>query len=162
MTPSGRPSTDLRGISGEDTVVLDKKNRILINKKFRDRLGPQFVLALTEWESVCAYSMDAWNNRLSEIEGYAANNQGRSKYLRLLYQACDDEANCDPQGRLVIPAKLKAIGKLEDEVFLYGAGERLEFWNPKEYEKFTEDEAAYGIERRERMKAAYDEMTGKQ
>ncbi len=150
--------TELKPLVGTDEATIDNRGRILLGKKKRERLGDSFAMTIGEVGCICAYPEASWRDRIAEINSYPPNNQGRQKYSRFLLGDSDDELSCDPQGRVVIPRKLQEIGKLKEKVLLVGCGDRLEIWDPIEYDLYLADPDEYGKDRRISMNAAYQEM----
>src|SRR5580693_266454 len=112
MAAVGETGTDLKPLIGTDEATIDSKGRILLGKKKRDRLGDTFAVAIGELGCICAYPEARWQERLNEINRYDPINQGRQQYARLFFGYADDEMTCDVQGRVVIPQKLRELGKL--------------------------------------------------
>jgi len=150
--------TELLPLLGTDEATIDNRGRILLGKKKRERLGDSFAITIGEFGCICAYPAVSWRARIREINSYPPNNIGRQKYSRFLLGDSDDDLTCDPQGRVVIPRKLQEMGKLKDKVLLVGCGDRLEIWDPVEYESYLSNPDDYCRDRRIAMENAYNEM----
>ena len=144
---------------GTDESAVDDKGRVLVAKKRRERLGPNFAIAFNTTGCLCAYPQGRWERTVAEMLNYDPMNLGRERFTRLILSTADDEMNFDAQGRVVIPAELRRMGGIEGRVLLLGAGDRLEIWAKDEYEKFQKDEEDYRRERREKIERAYFAMT---
>ena len=162
MLDSGNLGADSITFSGTEEVSLDDKNRLLISKKKRDKLGEDFVLALCEIGVASAYPKQTWKAITAELSNYPRFNLGRQQYSRLLMGDAVEDVNCDAQGRMVMPAKLKSEGKIGSKVLVVGNLERVEFWSPEEWEKYKKDPENYGAERMQAMQKAIALMTGAQ
>lgn len=149
---------------GTDEALCDKKGRVMIGKKNRDRLGKTFAMAISEIGCLVAYPQTVWDRLNDEIDQYPMINAGRSDYSRLLNGSSEDGLEFDVQGRVVIPASLRSEAGIEPDsaVLVVGCGNRLEIWPPKEYEKFQADRNAYNQSRRLEFETAYNRMVGKQ
>jgi MraZ protein len=101
-----------------------------------------------------------WQRRIHELNTYDLINQGLQQYSRLFFGYADDDLSCDAQGRVVIPQKLRELGKLNEKVLLVGCGAHLEIWDPEEYEQYGLYPDTYGKDRREAMEKAYMKMKG--
>ena len=132
---------------GTDEATIDDKGRILISKKKRERLGQNFVIALSEAGVLAAYPERTWNKVCEEIESAPSTNMGRQQYARLVMGSAEDELNCDAQGRVVINQKLREIGKLADKVLLVGSLDRIEIWAKSEWDVYVQNPDEYGSER---------------
>src|SRR6476620_1175045 len=96
-----------RRFYGNSDAVIDEKGRILVDKKNRDRLGKDFVAALTPTGCLALYALDMWEEQVEEMLSYDKMNQGREHYTRLMLSNVADELNFDAQGRFVLPHKLR-------------------------------------------------------
>ena len=148
-------------LMGTDEATIDDKGRLLIGKKKRERLGEGFVIGLNDIGTLIAYPKPIWDAMLREITAYPSINQGRQKYSRLMIGTADDELKFDSQGRVVVPQKLRDLGKLKDKVVLVGCLDKLEIWAKEEWDKYNDDPESYGRERREAVNDAYRQMIGK-
>src|SRR5471030_2019127 len=158
MDTVGGTVEDLKPLIGTDEATIDSKGRILLGKKTRDRLGDNFAMAIGELGCICAYPELRWKERLKQINRYDSINQGRQQYERLFFGYADDELTCDAQGRVVIPQKLRELGKLKEKVLLVGCNEHLEIWDPAEHRDYGLNPDTYGKERREPIETAYNKM----
>ena len=135
----------------------------MISKKNRERLGETFAMAISEIGCLVAYPQTVWERLNDEIDQYPMINAGRSDYSRLLNSSSEDRLEFDAQGRVVIPASLRAEAKIEidTQVLLVGCGNRLEIWPPRDYEKFQAKREGYNKDRRLEFESAYNRMVGK-
>jgi MraZ protein len=154
-------ATTLKPLLGTDEATIDKKGRLLLSKKKRERLGTDFTVALGDCGCLVAYPQERWLQIYDNIMQYESINQGRQQYTRLVLANADDELNVDAEGRFVIPSKLKELAKLKDDVLIIGLGDRIEIWDVKEYDEFTRYQDTYAKERREAIEKAYAKMVGK-
>lgn len=152
---------DFKPLIGTDEATIDDKGRILFPKKKRDRLGRDFAVVITKRGCLAAYPQTMWRRVQDEVYQYHMNNEGRDQYTRLLFGMADDELNFDTQGRVVIPQKMRELGKLKKDVLLVGAFDRVEIWDVNEYEIFLNDPKGYGEERCQNFAVAYNEMVGR-
>lgn len=124
-----------RPLLGTDPATVDKKGRILLSVKKRERLGDPFALMLGEAGCLIAYPQDVWEDLLAEIYSYKAINVGRQEYTRLLLGNADDEIRFDAQNRFVVPSRLRDLAGLKEHVMLVGCGDRLEIWDRDQYDR---------------------------
>lgn len=152
---------DFKPLIGTDEATIDDKGRIILNKKKRERLGPNFVISIGAVGCLVAHPEIVWDRYLSEIFSYESINEGRAQYSRLVLGTAEDEMNCDMQGRFVVPSRLRDICKLKDKVLLVGCGDRIEFWDKAEWDLYCEDPDGYGKKRVDEIQRAYGRMVGK-
>ena len=158
MTESGA-NTELPLILGTELVTLDEKGRLLLAKKKRERLGPDFAIVHGEVGCLIAYPKARWEKLAREILDRPTTNPGRQQYSRLLLANSEDDMNCDTQGRFVIPKELRGLAKLGKDVLLVGCGDRMEIWIPEQYAKYKEDPDNYERGRRATLELAERRMT---
>ena len=161
MDAEGAQSEILKPLTGTDEAVVDSKGRLLLSKKKRLRLGDKFAMAIGPLGCLVAIPEPVWARMLREIDQFDSINFGRQNYTRLVLGSAEDDLDCDAQGRVVIPQKLRTIARIESDVVLVGCGDRLEVWAKPEWEKFNEFPEVYGKERREAVERAYAQMVGR-
>jgi MraZ protein len=148
----------LKPLIGTDEATIDDKGRLLVSKKKRDRLGENFAMYLGDTGCIFAYPGLTWDQMCQEMKNYDPSNQGTVVYTREVMGTAEDELEFDPQGRVVVPRKLRDAARLKDKVLLIGCNSRLEIWAADEFARYEQDPAGYAQARRERMRDAYTEM----
>ncbi len=141
-----------------ETQTIDGKNRLLIPKPDRDELGANFVAALTVVGCLGLYRLADWLSKVNYARGFDTMNEGKETYTRLMFTGVKYGLNCDPQGRVVIPADIQERAKLSNPVLMMGCDDRIEVWNPEEFKKWRAEPKTYGLERRTDIKEAYEQM----
>ena len=157
------PTEDVLGsnpkrLVGTDDATIDEKGRILISVKKRERLQPNFAIALGDNGCLYAYPGSKWEEIMEKVLSYDPTNQGRQEYTRLVFGNSEDELNWDQQGRVVIPRKFRELAKLKEKVKLVGCGDRLEIWAEEEYALYQSDPDNYGKQRRDAIRDAWMDM----
>ena len=161
MQEEAQAARELKPLVGSETATLDKKGRLLLSTKKRERLGPDFVLGVGECGCLVAYPRQVFEKICDQILGYDGMNESRQQYTRLTVTEVEDDINCDSEGRFVVPTKLRLKARLRDEVVILGLIDRLEIWSSDEYERFNVDQVHYEGGRRQRISDAYAKMTGR-
>ena len=115
--------------------TLDAKNRLTVPARYRAALAEGVVLAMPVDQEPCvgvwhpqeyeSYSQDA-------VAGLPALSPRRSELERYFYSGSHD-ADLDAAGRIMIPAFLSEHAKLEKEILVVGAGNRLELWSKDQW-----------------------------
>jgi MraZ protein len=125
-----------RGLRGSFPARIDEKGRLKVPTVFRgviqDQQGPDvFVTSLTG-ESVRIYPMQIWiaiEDRLSKMP---QQHPSRLKFLdRVNYFGQTGEL--DNQGRVVIPAHLRASASIVGDVRVLGRIDHVEVWNDERF-----------------------------
>lgn len=147
-----------KALIGTDESTIDDKGRILVPKKKRDRLGPDFALTLSEFGCLVAYPQSVWERKVGELLEGDSLDPGLQQYTRLVVGDADDELNFDQQGRVVIPLRLREAARLTDRVSLVGCVNRVEIWAKDEYERYKDDMRHYGGRRRQAFDEARAQM----
>ncbi|MBI4512603.1 MAG: division/cell wall cluster transcriptional repressor MraZ [Gemmatimonadetes bacterium] len=137
MTGRHLPGGVLRGFLGAYLHQIDEKGRVALPAPFRrDQAGASFVLLHWYDHALFLYPSQSWTEveeRLRELRRRRPDS--RLEVARLTANAV--EVVPDKQGRILIPERLKQAIKLDTEVLIVGALDRIELWNPKTFEEIT-------------------------
>lgn len=147
-----------RPLIGTEEVKIDGKGRVLFSKPKRDRLQDGFTLVLGKSGGICLYPQAIFDQLFEEIFSVETMNSAREEYTRFVLANAHDDVEFDPQGRLVIPARLRKEAGLVDDVLIIGCGDRIELWDREEWVKFNFAPEKYKPERREAIETAYTRM----
>jgi len=116
--------------TGESEHSLDEKGRLVVPARYREALGPTFVVAAAPADPcLLLYPIVVWERVLQRLED-APTKDGAYRRFRRRFLAQAEEASCDAQGRLVVPPRLRAAAALEREAITIGAISHVEVWNP--------------------------------
>jgi MraZ protein len=119
---------------------LDDKGRLVVPARFRERLGPGFFVTIAEPDPCLAlYPASAWAEFCDKLEAAPVKDARYRAFVRHLF-AHTEELSCDNQGRLVLPAALRAWANIEKDVTSIGSLTRVEVWSKERYQK-TRSEA---------------------
>ena len=115
--------------TGTFAHTLDSKGRMVIPLAFRDMLGKTFTVAPEfDFKSIAVYPELAYV-RMREAHDKALkenNNPERRKYLQWLDAYTFRAQECDGQGRVLLPSRLRQVILGEDkDVDIMGAGDHL-------------------------------------
>lgn len=127
---------------GSYTYQLDDKGRVSLPAAFRNVAADQrFVLIQVTPPALSLYPETEWvkvEERLSEM----MRKQPESRLFLLNLLANAVEVSPDGQGRILIPAALREAGRLNGQVQMIGAIDRIEIWNPTEFQAVAEQASA--------------------
>lgn len=113
---------------------LDDKGRLSLPAQFRREATDQrFVLVQAYAPALALYPEAEWLEVEERMQGMLRDPAARMWVLSVMSNAV--EVSPDAQGRILIPAALRAAGELEGQALLVGAINKVEIWNPA---RFTE------------------------
>lgn len=119
---------------GEYNHTLDAKGRMFVPSKFREELGESFIVTLGLDNCLFAFSADEFEQLKRKLDALPISNKDARQFARFFFAgACECET--DKQGRIMIPAKLRAYAQLEKNVTVVGVSTRLELWNTQKWEE---------------------------
>ncbi|MGN0794085.1 MAG: division/cell wall cluster transcriptional repressor MraZ [Aristaeellaceae bacterium] len=118
-----------RTFTGTFAHTLDSKGRMVIPLAFRDMLGKTFTITPSfDFKSIAVYPEIAYV-RMREHHAKTYREQGKNEildYLQWLDAYTFRAQECDGQGRVLLPARLRQIILGEDkEVDIMGSGDHL-------------------------------------
>jgi len=127
---------------GEYEHTLDSKGRIAIPARFRAQMDRGAVISKGMGTCLSIYTMDRWEEKSNELAAGKASDELRD-FERRIYPSAS-EVELDGQGRMVIPAKLRAYARLETEVTIAGVRDHFEIWNRALWQQYQEQLEAGG------------------
>jgi len=122
---------------------LDDKGRLFLPAKFREPL--QGGLVMTKGQEHCLYVFprEEFVAYTTQMQSAPLTSKGARDYMRVLLSGGSDELP-DRQGRVTIPAPLRAYAGLNKECVVIGAGARVEIWDSERWQEYLSgSEAAY-------------------
>ena len=131
----------MSSFKGSFHYTVDNKGRINIPAKMRKNLAPEannsFVVTRGFEACIFVYPNDEWAKRELELGKLQQTNPQDRFFTRMLLQYATD-AELDGQYRIVLPKDLMQYANIQSEVFILGAFDRIEVWNPEEYKKYLD------------------------
>ncbi len=115
---------------GEYQHNIDTKGRLFMPARLREDLGEHFILSKGLDGCLFVYSEKEWGELESRIRALPLS-KGRQLQRFFFAGACDVEA--DKQGRIVVPANLRAFASLQKSVMIIGASTRVEIWDAERW-----------------------------
>ncbi len=131
---------------GEYQHNIDKKGRAFIPSKFRDELGESFMICRSIDSRPClrVYSLEQWKVLDEKLRALPAR---AGDFKRKIYSSATS-LECDAQGRILIPTKLREFAGLEGEASFIGMSDFFEVWKP---ESWTNEDAGCSEERMDKI-----------
>ncbi|MFZ0031520.1 MAG: division/cell wall cluster transcriptional repressor MraZ [Candidatus Cybelea sp.] len=125
---------ELPRFAGSEQHALDHKGRLIVPARFRERLGPQFVLTIAHPDPCLAlYPTATWIEFCGRLEAVPVKDERYRRYVRYLF-AHSEETGCDAQGRVVVPVRLREYAGIERNVVSVGLLTRIEIWAKDRYD----------------------------
>ena len=131
--------------SGSFDHSLDGKGRVIIPASFREALGDDFTITINPNKTAVAiYPKAMWDQQLERLSHINPMDRVGLQYERYLMSVSFSGNSMDAQGRVLIPAKLRAkIGLTRDIVFV-GLNQTIEIWDAETYARMeAETEAQF-------------------
>jgi MraZ protein len=119
---------------------LDAKGRLPVPAPFRRGLpGDRPGLVVTQLDQcLAAYAPAEWEKLETQLAALPAFSKPVKALTRLLASRAADCA-LDVQGRILIPAALRAAAGLKDDVVIVGVLNRFEIWTPPAWQEFLQE-----------------------
>ena len=123
-------------VTGQYQHSIDAKGRLFIPAKLREELGDTFYVTMGMDGCLSVYSDASWAKFTEKFESLPYT---KTKAMRALFA---NAAKCEPdaQGRILIPAKLRAYAALEKDVVVIGVSNRAEIWNAERWQAVEDEE----------------------
>ncbi len=129
----------MASFKGSYKFTLDHKGRVNIPAKLRRATAGSsydtFVITRGLEECLFVFALDQWEKIEEKLQGLSFTQAAHRLFIRiLLSNACD--SILDRQGRITIPQSLLSLAKINKEVLIIGALQRIEIWNPEIFENY--------------------------
>ncbi|HEX4206615.1 MAG TPA: division/cell wall cluster transcriptional repressor MraZ [Ktedonobacteraceae bacterium] len=127
---------------GEYEHSVDTKGRVAIPARFRAQIDRGSVISKGMGTCLSVYTMERWEEKSNEQVAGKSNDELRD-FERRVYPSAS-ELDLDGQGRVVIPAKLRAYARIEAEVTIAGVRDHFEIWDRAAWQAYQERLEAEG------------------
>lgn len=134
--------------TGEYLHSLDSKRRLTIPSEWRDVVGePQQLYVLPGVESKCLsmYRVPDFMRKLSRLQEHSIADPKARQMARIL-GARSSFLGWDSVGRIRIKDDLLEYANLDRKVVLVGALDRIELWNPEQWDALDKGGGETGLE----------------
>jgi MraZ protein len=126
---------------GTHTPKLDEKGRIFLPAKFRDELAEGLVVTRGQDHCLAIWPLADFVEQTQKLRNAPSSSKQVRDYQRMLASGASDET-LDKQGRLTIPAPLRAYAGLDKDVVVVGAINRVEVWDAAAWQTYSEAQEA--------------------
>ena len=112
---------------------IDAKNRMIIPSKFREDLGYKAILTKGLDDCLILFPVSTWEKQEEILSSLPSSDPKARAYKRFIYSNASD-CEIDKQGRILIPASLRAAAGLNKELITIGSLDRIEIWAKDKFE----------------------------
>ncbi|MCD8509660.1 MAG: division/cell wall cluster transcriptional repressor MraZ [Bacillus sp. (in: Bacteria)] len=128
---------------GEYHHTIDEKGRMIIPAKFRDELGPAFVVTRGMDKCLFVYPEHEWKQLEQKLKTLPFTKKDARAFTRFFFSGAA-ESELDKQGRVNIAPTLRSYAQLEKECVVIGVSNRVEIWSKGIWEEyFAESEESF-------------------
>ncbi len=127
---------------GKYTNTLDTKGRVIIPAAFRYDLSEKFILAKGIEKCLNIYPEEEWLNLVERLKKAMPSSKKENRKAIRFFSSNATECEVDKQGRILIPQKLREYASLDRELLFVGGLNKVEIWNPEQYEDSEAEEIA--------------------
>jgi len=115
---------------------LDPKGRVILPAKFRAPFEHGGYLTQFHERCLALWTPEEFEKLMVSMQEKAEAGKG-DRNLARVWAAGSHEVEVDRQGRMAIPAHLREFARLEGDVLVNGAIDRVELWNPVIWGEFV-------------------------
>ncbi len=123
----------MAGFVGRFEHTLDSKGRVILPAKFRGPFERGGYLSENREGCLALWTPGEFERQMTAMQEQAGTGRTERNRARV-WAANSSEVEIDRQGRMPVPAHLRAFAQLESEVLVVGAIDRIELWNPAVWE----------------------------
>jgi MraZ protein len=113
---------------GTHTPKLDDKGRLFLPARFREELAEGVVITKGQERCLYVFKRADFEVEVASLKSASITAKDARDFGRLLFAGAVDDAP-DSQGRVRVPAPLRAYAGLSKHCVVIGAGTRLEIWD---------------------------------
>lgn len=125
-------------LTGKYINKLDQKNRMFVPAKFRDALGSEFILTVSENKKcIQCFSQDEFEKKYAELENKIGDMLGEDDILMDFFSETYN-VTIDNQGRISIPVEQRESVNLTDSALVIGMGRHVEIWNEEHFREYRQ------------------------
>lgn len=125
---------------GEYQHIVDDKGRVIMPSKFRDDLGPNFIMTKGLDNCLFVYPKEEWEVLENRLRSLPLTNRDARAFVRFFFAGAT-ECILDKQGRVLIPSNLRDHAKLEKDAVIIGVAARIEIWSKEEWTAYNDDDS---------------------
>jgi MraZ protein len=127
---------------GHSPARIDEKGRLKVPNDFRkiieERYGPDCFITSMDGERALIYPLPVWFEFQARLAKVPSTSRAKSNLLQHV-NYYGQVATLDAQGRLLVPAVLREVAGIADDVVVLGNQDHLIIWNGQKIQKQLKD-----------------------
>ena len=142
--------------TGQQSVALDGKNRLLIPSRIREEMaalaGDASVVYLTKGYDGCLvmFPREVFENMAGQHARLLRYEEPKDRSVNRVFFGEAEKIVLDGQGRILVPERLKCAAGLAKDLTLVGVFDRLELWDRDKWDSYcTAGEASFDQDARD-------------
>lgn len=135
---------------GRHSHSLDEKGRLALPARFRERLAGGVVLTRGFDPCILVYPMETWTPLAERVSALSLGDPDVRRLRRLLFSDAVD-VQLDRQGRMLIPAELRAYAGVQRDAVVVGMHTFIEIWAPERWSEQRDEIERQGATFTERL-----------
>lgn len=124
---------------GTHTPRLDEKGRLFLPARFRDELAEGVVITKGQERCLYVFRRADFTAHGAALAGAPLTGKTVRDYSRIFFSSAFDDAP-DRQGRVTVPAALRAYAGLQRDCVVIGANTRLEIWDAEAWRAYEQEQ----------------------
>jgi MraZ protein len=121
--------------TGEYRHSVDEKGRIAVPIKFRTRLDPGSMVSGWLDDCLAIHTKASWDELSAKIGALPLTDATARRFQRFVFSNAI-EVELDRQGRILLPAYLRASVGLGNEAVVVGSRDHAEIWAPDRWDDY--------------------------
>ena len=120
--------------AGNFSHTIDPKGRVTIPAAFREALAEGFTIGLNnQFAAIALYPKAKWDEKCEQLAKIPESDIMGTRYVRLITGNSFSGCELDNQGRVLLPATLRAKVGMDKAIRFVGMGGYLEIWDEQRY-----------------------------
>ncbi len=123
---------ELSVLMGHSPAKIDEKGRLKVPANFRkiieDKYGRDCFITSTDGERALVYPLPVWFDFQSRLSKVPSTSLAKAKLLERV-NFFGQIGSIDAQGRITVPAVLREVAGIADDVVVLGSQDHLIVWN---------------------------------
>ena len=124
------------GFKGQYGHSMDKKRRVSVPAKMRNKLGERVVVTKEVDRCLIVYPIEQWEEKIAHLQNMTTTKREARATARFKIAGAA-ELEIDKLGRVLLPQYLTEFAGIKKDVKILGLGNRIEFWDEKKWEVYN-------------------------